>query len=371
MTTETPEFGLSPSRRSTMITYAVLAWTYRLFLYSGIALIFYHRLTKAIGIAVFAVAIYSFIAKPIATEMAALMKLRRRLGWNRRMTTVAIAFGLALLWVILPLPRRQAVPATTIPRESQTVYTPGDGVIRRLSVNTGSTVHRGQTLLVIESDQLEHRAELARLEVQRIEIELAVIKTDDRQRALLPQKTGELARALAEQDRIRAAIESNRIQAEIDGLVCDWDESLRDGTPVGVNQTLGKIVDQGRPIVLAYVRHDLISDIAVNDRVSFTSNATPGRITGVVTNVDPVRTTFLEHLGLSSIAGGEIAVAPNARGRLEVLDSYYEVEVTLEEPVDTLRSGQTGKVWLRTTPRSRLAELFTSLYRTLIRESSF
>ncbi len=371
MNVEAPEVGLPQRRLAVMVAYSVFAWIYRLFLYSGIALMLYHWVTKVIGGILFATAIYSFIVKPVVTEAVSVMKMRKRFGWNPRMVVVGILCGLVLLWVSLPLPRWQAVPATTVPQDSQMIYTPGDGVIHQLGIGLGSTVRKGQALFVIDSNELESQARLALLEMQRIGIELAVIKSDDKRRALLPQKTKEMGRATAALESIRAAIARDRIVAEVDGTIVEWDESVCNGTPVGVNRVLGKIVDHRAPVVACYVRHDLVSDVAVNDRVYFTSNATPGRISGMVTNVDPVRTAFLEHRGLASISGGDIAVTVDAQGRLEVIDSYYEVEVMLDHPANALRLGQTGRVWLRSAPRSRLVDLVGYIYRVLIRESSF
>ena len=48
-----------------------------------------------------------------------------------------------------------------------------------------------------------------------------------------------------------------------------------------------------------------------------------------------------------------------------------DIEVALDEPEQSLRVGQTGKVWVRTAPRSRLADLARYAWSVLIRESSF
>ena len=370
MKVASPEVRLSRRRLAHMIAYAAVAWVYRFFLYSGIALMLFHWVDRGVGIVLFLIAIYRFIARPVVMETIDLMKMRRRLGWNRRMIGVTIACGLAALHAIVPLPRWHTAPATTTPRNSQVIYTPSRGVIRKLDIGLGRPVRKGRTLFVIESEELRAQSELARLEVERIGIELAVIKSDEERRALLPQKTEELARAMARRASIRAAMERNRIAAEVDGVVVQWDPSVRNGTPVGANQVLGRIVDYRNPLVVCYVMHDLIADVAVNDRVYFSSKARPGRCPGVVTNVDPVRTKVLEHRGLSSISGGDIAVAPRASGQSEVTDSYYEVEVTLDRSGHLLRLGQTGSVWLHTAPRSRLADLFRYLHRVLIREST-
>lgn len=371
MEIEPPEVDLSARRLATMVVYALFAWAYRLFIYSAIALMLYHRLTKVIGGLLFFVAIYSLLVKPVVSEMIGILKMRRLLSWNWRTIAAAAVCGTVLGWAVLPISRRQALPATTTARESQIIYAPGDGAIRDLDVGLNSSVREGDTLFVLESRELECEAQLARLEVQRIGLELAIIKNDEKQRALLPRKMEQLTRANAKLESILIAIDGNRFIAEVDGTIVEWDESLRNGTPIGTRQILGQIVDHHGPTVVCYVRHDLISDLAAGDRVYFCSDARPGRLPGVVTFIDPVRTSILEHRGLSSVAGGDIAVTPDAHGRLEVVDSYYRIDVTLDSPADTLRVGQTGRVWVRTAPRSRLADLFRYCHSVLVRESSF
>ena len=186
-------------------------------------------------------------------------------------------------------------------------------MIRGLDVGLGDRVEKGQVLFVIESDQREGDATLARIEIERLRIELAVIESAEERRALLPLKTEELVRATAKLESTHAAIESNRILAEIDGTVVEWDERVRNGMPIARRQPLGKIVTHRTPGVVCYVRQDLILDIEVSDRVDFVPAARPGRCSGVVQNVDPVRTTYLEHHGLSSVAGGQIAVVCGGR----------------------------------------------------------
>ncbi|HNQ24396.1 MAG TPA: efflux RND transporter periplasmic adaptor subunit [Phycisphaerae bacterium] len=366
-----PEVGQSRGRWTCLLAYAVGAWTYRLFLYLGIALLMYVWVARLVGAVLFVVAIWVFVAKPVLAEFAGIVARCKRLGWNLRLAAVATGAGVFLLWAGLPLPRRTAVPATTVPRDSQTVYATGSGVIRDLAVTLGDPVRKGQTLFRIESQELDTQATLARLEAQRLGIELAVAQSDERRRALLPQKSEELARVTARLRTIEAARAAGRVVAELDGVVVAWDESLRDGSSIGTRKAVGKIVSSDVPRVVCYVRHDLVAHLAVGDRVRFTASAGPGRVGGVVTNVDPLRTTFLEHRGLASTARGAIAVAPNAHGRLEMLESHYAVEVAVDGPTPPVRLGQLGTVWLRTGPRSYLAELVTYAYRVGVRESAF
>lgn len=366
-----PEAPLPRRRLVTLVAYALGASAYRAVLYAAIALMLYHWLAKALGVIVFCAALYTFIIRPIVHETVQLWRLRPLWRWNWRAPLVAALVLLILLWAALPLPRRQSVPATTVAGDTQVLYAPGAGVLRELHVALNDQVKAGQTLFVVESADLNAQAEIARLDIERLDVELAVIKSDARQRALLPQKTEELARAQARLDSLRAAIERNRCVAQVDGVVMEWDDSVREGTPISADQVLGRIVDGRAPRIVGYVRDDLAGDVTLGTRLAFCSDAEPGRLAGTVTFVEPVRSTVLEQRGLASVARGDIAVVPDAHGRLEMLDSYYKVEVALDAPPPELRVGQTGALWLRTSPRSRLADLWRYVQGVVLRESSF
>ncbi len=366
-----PEVGPTARRGRWLVVYALYAWTYRLFLYTAIALMLYHRVTRAIGAALFAVALYVFLVQPLLREVTGVWRSRPLI--RRRWRALATVTGLAALglWLGLPLPRRTAVPAVTVACESQIVYAPAAGEFRPTDVAVGQYVRRGQLLCTVAADELTHVADLARLEVERLRLEIDRIAAERAPRALLPQKHEELARALAKQESLQAALARGHCVAAADGLVVEWDDSLREGTPVGGRQELGRIVDPRAPKVVCYVSHDQAGDVCVGQPAWFWSDDGPGRHAGRVTFVDAVRTVHLEHRGLASVAGGPIAVVTAAQGRLEPVETLYTVEITLDDPPSDLRVGQTGRVWLRTAPRSRVAEWLRYAARVAVRESSF
>ncbi len=162
----------------------------------------------------------------------------------------------------------------------------------------------------------------------------------------------------------------NRIVAQIDGVVTEWDETLRVGTPVGRGQELGRLSAHATPRVLAFVPAELGRDVQAGTRVLFYPDCQAQRFRGRVVFVDPVRVETLQHRGLASVAGGDIAVLPDAAGRLRVRDSFHLAEVELETSED-LRNGQTGRIWVQTTPRSYVLDGLRYACRVLIRESSF
>lgn len=366
-----PEPGLAPRRVAVLAAYATCAWVYRLFLYVAIALALYHRVTKVLGGVLFVLAVYTFLLRPVLGELTAIWRARRLLRWHVQTVAATLAAAGGLLWAVLPLPSTQTLVATTAPRATQVLYAPCEGVLRDLRIGPHSRVEAGQTLFVVESAELVDRARLAALEVERVNLELALVRSAEQHRALLPQKLEELARAQARQASLQAAVAANSVTAAACGQVVEWDDSLRDGTPVGLEQVLGRIVADGPPTVRAYAPAGLLSGLAVGQRVWYTSDAAPGPQAGAITFIDTVRTAFVEHRGLTSVAGGPIAVVPDAHGRLAALESYYQVEIALDAAPQTLRIGQTGTVAVRTPSRSRTVELARYLQRVLLRESSF
>lgn len=361
-----------PARRLALVAaYALLAWAYRLFMYTAIALMLYHRVTKVLGAVLFCVAIGAFLVQPVVAEVGAWFRLRSLLKRRARALLPAAALAGLLLWLGLPLPRRCAVPAITVAQASQAIYAPGDGVLQELAIDLDSPVQRGQTLFVLASQELACEAALARLDVQRIELERALIRGDEQQRAWLPAKREELERAQARLSTVAAAMTRSRFVAAVDGRVAQWDASLRSGTAIGAKHVLGLIASDARPNVVCYAPDQRAADLNVGDRVWFCSDAGSPPQAGTVTFTDAARVRYLEHRALSSVGGGDIAVRPDGRDRLEVLDSFYRVEVALDDDRAPPRVGQTGRVWLRSRPRSYLADVARYSYRTLLRESGF
>jgi len=59
------------------------------------------------------------------------------------------------------------------------------------------------------------------------------------------------------------------------------------------------------------------------------------------------------------------------KGRFVILESVYLVEVELAGEEEGLRYGDTGQAWFVGPPKSMVLESVRSLWRTLVKESSF
>lgn len=372
-----PEKHLSRGPFLAMIVYALYAWIYRFFLYLGIAVFVYHAFTKVLGIFLFCLEVIYFLVRPVVVEIVGLYAMRSRL--HLTLPGIGIFFlGCAgLTYLALPLPRRIAVPAITVPEKSQVVYVPRDGIATFLhNLSPGDQVKAGTLLVAVENPESATRLRTLRLEKEIQEEMLLQAMRDPQGRARLPELRTTLSRIEAEIAHLEGEEKMSQLQAELDGTILDWDRSIRSGTAVRRDQILGEIASEDRQIVLAYIEEADLPEFSVAKRVCFRPDHQPEKVwEGEVRAIAVARASELPYRGLASIAGGEIPVAPDRMGRLLLLESRYVAEILLDPPspsgaLDDLRLGQTGKVWTETSPRSLLLDLFHHILRILVRESA-
>ncbi len=366
-----PEPRATRRRLAAMAVFAACVWVYRFFLYLGIALLVYHQFTKVVGLFLFAVEIVFFIVRPVINEIAAIIRLRSQLRPNWRLLATG-ATGLALLaWLALPLPRWTSAPAVTFAANSQTVYAPHAGVIRVMHAKLDGRVSAGQLLCTLDSTPLNHRLRLAKLELERLELELAQTHTQPDRRSHLAATNEALSQARAKLAALRQTVGRSSMVADLDGRIVQWDPTIAPGVHVAEGTPLGHIVPDEGPRVACYVDPQTWHAIEVGQRVSFYSDAGARAVEGIVRFRSPAKATHLEHPALAAAHGGPIAIAPDAGHAQVPLDSLYRIEIELTDPPRALRIGQTGSVTLRTPARSRLIDLLRHAAGILLRESSF
>ncbi len=81
---QAPPEVFSPARRRFLIAFSFLTWTYRFFLFLGIAAIVYKFSIRLLGIFLMMVEIGYFIGRPAIGEAIAWWRFRAALRWNRR-----------------------------------------------------------------------------------------------------------------------------------------------------------------------------------------------------------------------------------------------------------------------------------------------
>ncbi len=371
--TPCPEDNPPRGRQAAMIIYAFYTWTYRLFVFFGIALLVYHKFTKALGIILFGVEVGWFIAWPFINEVRQTMKICKIKKPGRRLWITLGGLGAILVWLSLPLPHRFNVPAVVMPSVAQVIYAPFPGQIQYLGTERLAHVGMGHVLARIGSRELSTELKSLQLEAKQLRVQIDVLTVGGEDRALLPQKEEELAAVETKIIKLEKQIGQNQLVAEIDGDVYEWDDNLQVGTFIHKDKVLGRIARAQDKVLYAFVGEEHIKDVAVRDQGLFVASDLNSRAPVTVCKVSPVREELIHHPAITSLAHGSLPVSKAKSGEsMVLLETYYLVEATVSpQDAETLRLGQSGEVRLTSQPSSLVMTGLRKTLRILLRESNF
>ncbi len=366
-----PEEGVSRRRLIGLMFYAVYAWIYRIGLYFGIALLVYAKFTKVVGVALFFAEIGFFFVRPVVNETATLIGYRRHLRFNLRLLATLLALAALLAWLALPLPRWVGAPAIAVPQASQTLYAAHAGRVVEMTAERGDPVEKGRALLRIESIELESAFRQQQTELAILQREREVLVRSEEGRAFLEEKVEQIAQVRAELQRLRELRRGSVVRAGIDGVLIEWDEALRPGAFVRDQAVLGRIAEARGLQLQAYVAEADAKYIDTEAEAVFIPAGGGAEWRCRVVDFGTVRAETLPYLPLSSLLRGEIAVTERRDGTLAMRESRFEMTLALRDVQPPPRIKRTGRLWLRTTPRSRLWDGLLYVYAVLVRESGF
>lgn len=370
-----PEERLSVAHQRSMVVYALLTWTYRVFLYTAIAVFIYFHVGKALGMFLFLVEVGIFILFPLIEEAIFIYRLRARLTMNKRSVTTLALLVIGAIWFIFPLPHAQGFSAIVIPDALQQVHVLNNGVVMAEYVKKGDDVHVGQPLALIYSEKLYNATE--QLQVQRDLVVSQIISfssEEAKHRDEIGEKLAELATIDAKLQAAEGQKRDNLLVSSIDGQVFDWDKNLVHRF-VKKDAIIGRIASPNTHWeVLVYIPEEYIFSIRKGDTVKFVTKNGAWRLHGEVTSISPSRVLDTPYLQLTSLEKGPLpAVAVKTTGAARLLESYYEVRVKLtdDKELGALKMGQTGTAVFRSHWYSMCFSLFKKMSATAWQESTF
>jgi putative peptide zinc metalloprotease protein len=366
-----PEEKLSLRRKAFMFFYSIYTWIYRLILYTVVALFVYYEFTKILGIILFMVEIAFFIAPPFISESKQLFSLRKFITFNPRLALTSLALLLLAAWFIVPLPHEERFPAVTIPKQDQIIYIPQEGKVESLYFTRGDQVKPGQILAVLSSDPLRINIKQNAAEKETVQSQMHVLSLKDEDRAFLPEKAAELAsyeskgKALDQQQQLLT------IKSAINGIVYEWDDTLRLNEHVQKNQIIGKIAALQNIEVICFVPESQIHDINLGQNVTFRLSNTLEKIPGRIIDISTVRADFLLYPALASTNKGDLPVIEKEQGKLAMVETYYYIKVQLESNPSDLKLGERGYVSIRGPWKSMFMNMIRYIQSIYWRESGF
>ena len=366
-----PEPNIRTGRLWAMLLYSVYSWVYRLFLYLSIAILVYYKFTKILGFVLFSVEIGFFIFLPVIQEAREVFRNRQYLT-NKRSLFIFCGFLMLLVfWIMLPIQRTFHAPSAVSSESSQIVYAPTPGDITDIYVSRGDSIIQGQALMRLSSEDLTEKLSVLGHEKIILEKQITQFAQSDEQKVFLPQKRNEIKSLEAQLAGLSRQREQLTIVAEVTGILCDWDDTLKSGRYVSKNEIFGRIMDTRKLKVEAFVAENDIATLAIGDTASYLPDTGAPSVSGTVRKISPVRSEKMEYAPLTSQGKGELPVVQDRSGRLVMLETYYAVEIGFESPPENMFIGQTGKTRLKTRPRSAGLDWARHAYRVFLRESNF
>ena len=319
---------LPPARHAGLIVFALMTWLYRLLLFFGIALLVYHAFFKALGLALMAVELGWFIARPVWREMRVWWQAREAMRWNRASRRTALLAGLGLLALVWPWQGVVQAPAVLGALQAQAVYAPYASQLMSPLPAAGQSFQAGQPLLQLRSPELAVRLQQAQAIEQQLQWQLSQQAFDPQLMAAGAALRKRWESAAAEVAGLQAEIQRLTLQAPFDARVAESNEDARPGSWVPAGERLLMLVGPTGSKVDAYVDEAALASLSPGLPARFVPSALEQpSVQCRVERVDPVQLSQLDAPVLASVHGGDIAVQKAPDGRLLPLQPVFRVRL--------------------------------------------
>jgi len=356
--------------RNQLLIYAWITWIYRFFLFLGISALVYYFFFKLLGIFLMVVEVGWFLVLPIALEMKEWWKRRDKARNSSGYRTLAI-FGFIVMLFLVPWQTRVPLSGVLDAQHRTVLYAPEDAHVKEFRVMNGQHVKKGDVLVELQSDQLDHA--LAALERQ---MDLLDWQTSAQGvsgdvaaqgRILRQQVIGEAAQLGSLKERIGRL----KVVAPFSGDVVMVNLDASHGDYVQKGERLLSLVDDKRSTVRGYVFESDLNRFGVGAKARFyPDDPTLEPIDMRVEGIDRASAKALLDPPLASIYGGDVPVIKDKNGMLIPQQAVYRVILhpLKEKPVfKSIR----GKIYIEGSRKSMLTRFFNKVIAVAIRESGF
>jgi putative peptide zinc metalloprotease protein len=354
-------------KQRVLIGYAYLTWTYRVFMFLGIAALLIYSLGKAVGGILALIEIWMFLFLPVVKEITtwrdAIVQWKRNL---LRLVVSLVAVAIALAVFFSPWISRISVPAVHMASFESQIYAPMSAKLKKLYVEEGQRVEKNQLVAVLHSSRAE-------VDVRKKEAEVEFLRQELRASESLQMKT-KSKQSLAERVRqveselhkLRDAVSELDLRAPVAGVVRDIDESCTKEQWVSAKKPILNIVGDIGSRVVALMPEAQTPRVSAEIKGRFMPDNALGN--WIVTNVGSENLTAVEEipeLVLADQFGGSVQVS-NASGILKPSAGWMEIHLSSSAPSPThiVR----GHLTIAVEPLSPARLLWMRLASVLVRE---
>ena len=363
---------MESSKQSLIIGYAWFTWIYRFFLFIGIAFLIYHFAFKLLGIFLFVVEIFWFIALPILKEMNMWWKFRSELKFSYQILRTIIVLILFSFIFFYPWKDFQKIPAIYQSEKFITLFPPINSQISDVYVEEKQFVNKNQNLIMLKSPQLNSEIIQSYEELKLINIKIENALEGVLTRAdLLPLKS--------ERDKLKIKINNlEKIEASL-LLKAPFEGEIVSLTDLGENQWVNdktavlSIVNKKQNHLIAFISEKDILNIDINKSSFFIPSLIDQAKTeaSIISISESSMDNFDLYPMVTSLFGGPIAVRKTQSGKIRSEIAYYKVILSIKEQANLSNQKTMGVVDIGTKSESFFQKFIKFISATLLREISF
>lgn len=316
--------------RRGLTAFAWLTWTYRFFLFLGIALLIHNTVFKPFGSVLGAIELLFFIAIPVMNEFKQWWVRRSELfagfsGW----VTASVLAGLVLAGLI-PWQSTIRIPAVLEAMDQSSLYAPGVGQIEQLHVAQGDHVRKGDPLITLGSVEISSKilATQRRIDLTNALLNRIAADADDRGHKIVLQT--ELRQWQEELTGLQEQESLFHVVAPIDGVVANLNSGLHEGRWVNEQSHLGSVISESGARISGYVSAADLGRIGKGDQAVFIPDVPEQeQVTGAIAILNTANAEYLTIPELASHYDGPIAVN-KVDDDLKPLKAWYNVRVDVD-----------------------------------------
>ncbi|OUJ13573.1 hypothetical protein HK26_08520 [Acetobacter okinawensis] len=366
-----PPEPFSRTRGRMLLAYSAASWLYRFFLFTGIALVVYHAVFRALGVLLMGIELWVFLARPILGEAAQWLKQMRsnHTHWRAR-TTAGVVVLLGVLMAV-PWSGRLRAPALLRATQQADLYTNGTGIATEVP-HEHMSFNKGQIILALRSTELEHDAAVAAARLVALNASLSGSVFDPTQTMALDDTIEQISRQAAEQGRIQTALSFQQISAPFSGILVDVPPDLHIGDTLHHHEKIGTLISHTGATIEAYIGEQDTDRFKVGAAAIFY----PDRVSSapVYARVTAISAASLPELDASEVAsvyGGHVQAHKIQDDRLQPDRATYRV--TLEPTTIKNEPAQrsTGTISIQSRPLSTLVRIYRKTIALFMGEAGF
>jgi putative peptide zinc metalloprotease protein len=367
-----PPEALTPRRRRGLISYALMIWVYRFFLFLSIALLVYYFFFKALGLFLMLVEISWFIALPILSEFRVWFRRRGDLRFSLRLAIPAgILLGLMVL-VFIPWKSHITAPAVVTAEREMVLFSPHAALIKVIHTGNGKWVAEGEPIFTLDSPDLNYREGKALNQIKLLQNQIASHSVDAKLIGETPVKFQELQSFIVDLEGLRKKQAKLIIRAPFPGVVTDIPDFLRPGSWVAAKEALAVISDGLRSRLTAYISEADLARLSLGAVARFyPENGTDSPSLFRVMLMDRTAVRFLSRSEVASLYGGSLAVQKDASGNLVPVSSVFRVGLSPNMGESAPDRVTPGRVLISAEPISIANRIWGFSLGVLIRESGW